>query len=136
MNISGKCTIYAKEFNGKVLYSTKISQKNINGEWESMFINVQFPKNTSISDKTKIEVTKGFEGFYKDKNGLPHITQITTEIITTREQAEQYKITFGKHAGKTIKELVETEKDYCNWLYNNEKTDPIIKKCLNLMIEK
>ena len=55
--------------------------------------------------------------------------------ITTREQAEQYKIIFGKHAGKTIKELVETEKDYCNWLYNNEKTDPIIKKCLNLMLE-
>ena len=56
--------------------------------------------------------------------------------ITTREQAEQYKITFGKHAGKTIKEIVENEKDYANWLYNNEKTDPIIKKCLNLMIEK
>lgn len=55
--------------------------------------------------------------------------------ITTKEQAEQYKIKFGKHAGKTIKELVETEKDYCNWLYNNEKTDPIIKKCLNLMLE-
>ena len=69
MNILGKCTIYAKEYNGKVLYSTKISQKNINGEWESMFINVQFPKNTNISDKTKIEVTKGFEGFYKDKMG-------------------------------------------------------------------
>ena len=58
------------------------------------------------------------------------------EEITTKEQAEQYKITFGKHAGKTIKELVETEKDYCNWLYNNEKTDPIIKKCLNLMLEE
>lgn len=56
--------------------------------------------------------------------------------ITTKEQAEQYKITFGKHAGKTIKEIVENEKDYANWLYNNEKTDPIIKKCLNLMIEK
>lgn len=56
--------------------------------------------------------------------------------ITTREQAEQYKINFGKHAGKTIKELVETEKDYCNWLYSNEKTDPIIKKCLNLMLEE
>lgn len=58
------------------------------------------------------------------------------EEIASKEQAEQYKLTFGKHAGKTIKELVETEKDYCNWLYNNEKTDPIIKKCLNLMIEK
>ena len=56
--------------------------------------------------------------------------------ITTKEQAEQYKINFGKHAGKTIKEIVENEKDYANWLYNNEKTDPIIKKCLNLMIEK
>ena len=64
------------------------------------------------------------------------LTRPQKEEITTREQAEQYKITFGKHAGKTIKELVETEKDYCNWLYNNEKTDPIIKKCLNLMIEK
>lgn len=56
--------------------------------------------------------------------------------ITTKEQAEQYKITFGKHEGKTIKELVETEKDYCNWLYNNEKTDPIIKKCLNFMLQE
>ena len=64
------------------------------------------------------------------------LTRPQKEEITTREQAEQYKITFGKHAGKTIKEIVENEKDYANWLYNNEKTDPIIKKCLNLMIEK
>lgn len=64
------------------------------------------------------------------------LTRPQKEEITTREQAEQYKIKFGKHAGKTIKELVETEKDYCNWLYNNEKTDPIIKKCLNLMLEE
>lgn len=63
------------------------------------------------------------------------LTRPQKEEITTKEQAEQYKIKFGKHAGKTIKELVETEKDYCNWLYNNEKTDPIIKKCLNLMLE-
>ena len=89
MNISGKCTIYAKEFNGKALYSTKISQKNINGEWESMFINVQFPKNTSISDKTKIEVTKGFEGFYKDKNGLSHIKYVIQEYTTEDEQIER-----------------------------------------------
>ena len=58
------------------------------------------------------------------------------EEIASKEQAEQYKLTFGKHEGKTIKEIVENEKDYANWLYNNEKTDPIIKKCLNLMIEK
>ena len=64
------------------------------------------------------------------------LTRPQKEEITTREQAEQYKIKFGKHAGKTIKELVETEKDYANWLYNNEKTDPIIKKCLNFMLQE
>lgn len=89
MNISGKCIIYAKEYNGKALYSTKISQKNINEEWESMFINVQFPKNTNISDKTKIEVTKGFQGFYKDKNGLPHIKYVVQEYTTEDEQIER-----------------------------------------------
>lgn len=55
------------------------------------------------------------------------------EKITTREQAEKYKITFGIHAGKTIKEIVENEKDYANWLYTNG--DETIKKCLNLMLE-
>ena len=64
------------------------------------------------------------------------LTRPQKEEIASKEQAEQYKITFGKHAGKTIKEIVENEKDYANWLYNNEKTDPIIKKCLNLMLEE
>ena len=56
------------------------------------------------------------------------------EEIASKEQAEQYKITFGKHAGKTIKELVETEKDYCNWLYKNG--DDTVKKCLNFMLQE
>ena len=56
------------------------------------------------------------------------------EEITTKEQAEKYKISFGKHAGKTIKEIVETQKDYANWLYNNG--DETIKKCLNFMLEE
>lgn len=58
------------------------------------------------------------------------------EEITTREQAENYKLTFGKYAGKTIKELVELDIKYCDWLYDNEKTDPVVKKCLNLMLEE
>ncbi len=58
---------------------------------------------------------------------------IEQEEITTKEQAENYKLGFGKHKGKTIKQLVETEKDYCNWLYQNG--DDIVKKCLNFMLE-
>lgn len=61
-------------------------------------------------------------------------TKQEKEEITNREQAEQYKLTFGKHAGKTIKELVETEKDYCNWLYKNG--DDTVKKCLNFMLQE
>lgn len=56
------------------------------------------------------------------------------EEITTKAQAEQYKLNFGKYKGKTIKEIVENEKDYANWLYNNG--DEIVKKCLNLMLEE
>ena len=52
--------------------------------------------------------------------------------ITTKEQAEKYVINFGQHKGKTIKEIVENQKDYANWLYKNG--DDTIKKCLNLML--
>lgn len=55
--------------------------------------------------------------------------------ITTREQAEQYKIDFGKkHNGQTLKEIIENDKDYANWLYKNG--DNTIKKCLNLILEE
>ena len=53
--------------------------------------------------------------------------------ITTKEQAEQYKLNFGKCKGMTIKEIVEKHSDYANWLYQNG--DDTVKKCLNFMIE-
>lgn len=52
--------------------------------------------------------------------------------IETKEQAEKYAINFGKYKGKTIKELIETDKDYCNYLYKNG--DEVIKKCLTFFI--
>lgn len=55
------------------------------------------------------------------------------EEIKTKEQAENYKLTFGKYSGKTLKELTEIDGKYCNWLYENGNDE--IKKCLNLMLE-
>lgn len=55
-------------------------------------------------------------------------------VLKTKADAEKYVIDFGKHAGKTIKELVENEKTYCNWLYVNG--DENVKKALNLMLDK
>lgn len=68
-----------------------------------------------------------------DANSLGNNKKEEKNEITTKEQAENYKITFGKHAGKTIKEIVTTQPDYANWLYQNG--DDTIKKCLNFMIE-
>ena len=54
--------------------------------------------------------------------------------IKTKEQAESYKLTFGKFKGKTLKEIAETQKDYANWLYENGTDD--IKNYMNLMLEQ
>ena len=56
------------------------------------------------------------------------------EEITTKEQAENYKLTFGQHKGKTLKEIVESDASYANWLYKNG--DDLIKKCMNLMLQE
>lgn len=54
------------------------------------------------------------------------------EEIKTKEQAENYKLTFGKYKGKTLKEIADTDKTYANWLYDNG--DETVKKCMNMMI--
>lgn len=66
MKVTGETMIFRSEKG----YSTSISNKNQNGEWESMYISVTLPKGTNIENKTKINVTDGFLSFWKDKNGL------------------------------------------------------------------
>ena len=53
--------------------------------------------------------------------------------ITTKEEAEKFVINFGKHKGKTIKEVIETDEYYIDWLFDNEKTDQAIKDCITLL---
>ena len=70
MNISGKAVVFKKDFNGKEMYSTSISNKMADGSMENMYVSVQLPKGKSLENKSTIDVTKGFISFYKDKNGL------------------------------------------------------------------
>ena len=56
-----------------------------------------------------------------------------SDDIKDVKQAENYKLTFGKHTGKTLKEITENEPDYANWLFSNG--DETVKKCLNIIIE-
>lgn len=53
-------------------------------------------------------------------------------MVATKEEAEKVVITFGKHQGKTLKEILETDKSYINYLYNNAK-DETIKVAIELL---
>lgn len=51
--------------------------------------------------------------------------------ITSKEEAEEYVITFGKYTGKKMKELPQ---NYLEWLLENSK-DETIKTCADYLIE-
>ena len=92
MNILGNARIYKNEINGKELYSTSISSKNQNGEWDKMYLPVQLPKNVVLENNTDINITKGFLSFYKTNEGLPKIKLVIQEFQTKEEIEEREAI--------------------------------------------
>ena len=60
-------------------------------------------------------------------------TKANTNEITTIEQAENFKLTFGKYKGETLGDITADDPEYCNWLFKNEKTDMNIKKALKII---
>ena len=89
MNIFGKTKIYKKEFNGRASYSTAVSHKNENGEYENMFVNVQMPKDINIENKTYINIKKGFISNYKDKNNALHIKLVVMEYEIDNKESQE-----------------------------------------------
>lgn len=45
----------------------------------------------------------------------------------TQEEADNYKLTFGKFKGKTLKEVQKEKPDYIDWLLDNTKDERMIK---------
>ena len=92
MQITGLCRIFKKELNGKELYSTSISSKNQNGDWDKMYLSVQLPRNTLLENGTDINIKKGFLSFYKTNEGLPRIKIVIQEFQTKEEMEEREAI--------------------------------------------
>ena len=86
MKILGKTMIFRNEYEGKSIYSTTISSKDINGNYTNMYVSVQLPKNIELENKTVIEITNGFLSFYNTKDGLPKIKIVVMEFTTDEEQ--------------------------------------------------
>ena len=68
LQLVGTTRIFAKEMDGKTVYSTSISNRNLDGTYEKMYITVQFPKGTVIENQTDITILESFMSFYKNKD--------------------------------------------------------------------
>lgn len=88
LQIAGTTRIFAKEVNGKTLYSTSISSKKKDGSYDRMYITVQLPKDITVQNNTDIMILEGFMSFYKNKDGLalPKLVVMKYEI-ENKEQA-------------------------------------------------
>lgn len=56
--------------------------------------------------------------------------------ITTLEAAEKFVLSFGKYNGRLLKEICEEDDRYINWLFESDKTDATVKKCITLLTGK
>lgn len=85
MNITGKTKIYK----GKYGYSCSISNKNQDGSYSNMFMQIQLPKGIELEDKSTIEITRGFISFYENKDGnkIPKI--VAMEIKQDEPKQEE-----------------------------------------------
>lgn len=92
MNITSKDTmIFVKEFEGKLRYRAGMSTKKQDGTYDRAYIDVKMPKDTKITDKTKINITKGFLTFYKNKDGKD-IFYIVVQEYTMQEQLKEQEV--------------------------------------------
>lgn len=51
----------------------------------------------------------------------------------TVDDAANFKLTFGKHRGKTLGELYKSDFDYLEWLHKADRTDARIKKAIDIL---
>ena len=61
--------VFRNTFDTGVSYSTTISHKDINGEWENAFINLRFKKNVDVENKQQIILKSAWLDFYQSKDG-------------------------------------------------------------------
>lgn len=85
-----------------------------------------------------LQVASLSEVFTQDLEDMGDLMQQENDNSTmTIEQATAIKLNFGKYKGATLGEIVREDPQYCDWLYSkNEKTDPVIKKALGIILEE
>lgn len=83
-----------------------------------------------------LQVASLSEVFTQDIEDMGDFMQQEQDATLTIEQAKNLKLSFGKYKGTSLIDLVHKDSNYCDWLYGNEKTDPVIKKALQMILEE
>ena len=99
--------------------------KKVLTEGQATGVCITYLRRYSLNAALGINGDKDTDGSYSD-------TPVNDEPLTY-ETALEFEIAFGKHKGKTLKEIYKTDRDYISWLANGEKTDPQIKEAIALI---
>lgn len=106
LKVIGDTMIFKSEYG----YTTTISNKNINGEYEKMYIQVQFPKGIELENKTKIKIVSSFLSFYKAKDGMPKL-KLVVQDFRTEEDMQKMEEDYVKEEREAIQNENEYEDD-------------------------
>lgn len=71
---------------------------------------------------------------YFDKDRTKYGADEEGVKMETVEDAAGFVLTFGQYKGKTLGEIYKTDRGYLEWLDGSEKTDPIIKKGIRILV--
>lgn len=97
--------------------------KKVLTEGQATGVCITYLRRYSLNSALGINGDKDTDGSYGDVEEEP----------LTYETALELEITFGKHSGKTLKEIWQSDFNYIEWLLKGEKTDERIKEAIMLI---
>lgn len=74
------------------------------------------------------------ELFTQDMEDMKEFIQQEQVSTMTEVESRNIKLTFGKHKGKTLEQVYKEAPDYITWLLGNDRTDPVIKKACEMLV--
>jgi len=95
---------------------------------------LKMAKKRALIDAT-LTLASLSEVFTQDIEDMQEFIQTEQVETMTAQDAAKIKLTFGKHKGKTLKEIYKSNPDYLEWLLKQDRTDPVIRKGIELMFQ-